>query len=138
MLLLIGGEKGGTGKTTVATNLSAIKALKGYDILYVDTDAQGTGSYWCSIRDEESVKPRVPSIQKFGANLKDDLLSLSNKYNEIIIDAGGRDSKELRSGMLVANIAIFPIRPSQFDLWTLKKLDDLSGDASTFNPKLKC
>lgn len=137
MLLLIGGEKGGTGKTTIATNLSAIKAINNKDVLYVDTDPQGTGSYWCSIRDEEKIKPRIPSIQKFGSNLKEELCSLSEKYSELIIDAGGRDSKELRSSMLVADIAVFPIRPSQFDLWTLKKLEDISADAKLFNPKLR-
>ncbi len=137
MIVLIGGEKGGTGKTTVATNISAILALNKKDILYIDTDLQGTGSYWCSIRDEENISPRVPSIQKFGENLKQELNNLSKKYAEIIIDAGGRDSKELRAAMLVADIAIFPIRPSQFDLWTLKKLDGLTADATSFNPKLK-
>lgn len=136
MIILIGGEKGGTGKTTIATNLCAVKAINNSDILYVDTDIQGTGSYWCSIRDEEKINPRVPSIQKFGSNLKEDISSLSKKYKDLIIDAGGRDSKELRSAMLISNIVIFPIRPSQFDLWTLKKIDDLSGEARSFNPKL--
>lgn len=136
MIVLIGGEKGGTGKTTLTTNLCALKAINGIDVLYVDTDVQGTGSYWCSIRDEDNISPRVPSIQKFGSNIKDDILSLSEKYKELMIDAGGRDSKELRSAMIIADIAIFPIRPSQFDLWTLKKIDDLSGEAKTFNSKL--
>ena len=38
MIILIGGEKGGTGKTTIATNLSAMRALAGRDVLLVDTD----------------------------------------------------------------------------------------------------
>jgi chromosome partitioning protein len=42
MIILIGGEKGGTGKTTVATNLSACLASAGRDVLLVDADRQGT------------------------------------------------------------------------------------------------
>ena len=36
MVILIGGEKGGTGKTTIATNLAALRALAAHDILLVD------------------------------------------------------------------------------------------------------
>ena len=41
MIVLIGCEKGGTGKTTIATNLAALRALAGRDVLLVDTDPQG-------------------------------------------------------------------------------------------------
>jgi chromosome partitioning protein len=41
MIALIGGEKGGTGKTTLATNLAAKRVLAGRDVLLVDADAQG-------------------------------------------------------------------------------------------------
>ena len=40
MIILIGGEKGGTGKTTLATNLATMHALNGKDVLLVDTDKQ--------------------------------------------------------------------------------------------------
>jgi cellulose biosynthesis protein BcsQ len=40
MIIVIGGEKGGTGKTTLATNLAAKRALAGRDVLLIDTDAQ--------------------------------------------------------------------------------------------------
>ena len=45
MVVLIGGEKGGTRKTTIATNLAALQALAGYNVLLVDTDSQGSASY---------------------------------------------------------------------------------------------
>ena len=70
MVILIGGEKGGTGKTTIATNLAALRALAGHDVLLVDTDSQGSASYWASSRDEAGIKPRVACIQKFGKGLQ--------------------------------------------------------------------
>ena len=66
MIVLIGGEKGGTGKTTIATNLAAMRALAGRDVLLIDTDPQGSANYWAQSRDEEGITPRVACIQKFG------------------------------------------------------------------------
>ncbi len=68
-IILIGGEKGGTGKTTLAVNLAALRALTGRDVLVIDTDIQASASYWAQTRDETGVTPRVACIQKFGKGL---------------------------------------------------------------------
>jgi len=137
MIILIGGEKGGPGKTTIATNLAAMRTKKSQDLLLIDTDKQPTASYWCSLREDRQVEPRVASIQKFDKAVRTETLALKTKYEDIIIDAGGRDSPELRSALLVANKAIFPLRPSQFDLWTLGRMNTLVETAQEFNEGLK-
>jgi chromosome partitioning protein len=137
MIILIGGEKGGTGKTTLATNLAAMRALAGRDVLLIDTDPQGSSNYWVQSRDEESVTPRVACVQKFGKGLPAEVKDLANRYQDIIIDAGGRDSVELRSALVVTEKAYIPIQPSQFDIWTLNQMDELVETAKGFNPDLK-
>lgn len=137
MIILIGGEKGGTGKTTIATNLAAMRALAGRDVLIIDTDPQGSANYWAQSRDEENVIPRVACIQKFGKGLPKEVQDLAHRYQDIIIDAGGRDSIELRSALVVAQKAYVPIQPSQFDIWTLGQMDDLVEIAKAFNPDLQ-
>ena len=136
MILLVGGEKGGTGKTTVAVNLAAMRSRQGRDVLLVDTDPQGSASYWTQVRDEASIAPRVASIQKFGKGVQQELQDLAKRYQDIIIDAGGRDSVELRAALVVANVALIPIQASQFDLWTLDRMDGLVEQARGFNEKL--
>ena len=42
MILLIGGEKGGPSKTTIVTNLAAMRTDEIEDVLLVDTDRQPT------------------------------------------------------------------------------------------------
>jgi len=137
MIVLIGGEKGGPGKTTLATNLAVIRTKETEDLLLIDTDRQPTASYWCSVREDHQVKPRIASIQKFEKAVRTETLALKEKYRDIVIDAGGRDSLELRSALLVANKAIFPLRPSQFDLWTLGRLNTLVERAMELNEQLQ-
>ena len=136
-IILIGGEKGGTGKTTLAVNMAAARAKEGHDVLMVDTDPQGSASYWAAAREEKGVVPRIASIQKFGKTLASELKDLSNRYEDIIVDAGGRDSIELRSGLVVADRAYVPIQASQFDVWTLDQMDSLVNQAQGLNPNLK-
>ncbi len=137
MIVLIGGEKGGTGKTTIATNLAAMRALAGRDVLLIDTDPQGSANYWVQSRDEEKILPRVACVQKFGKGLPAEVKDLAHRYQDIIIDAGGRDSVELRSALVVTEKAYIPIQPSQFDIWTLNQMDELVETAKAFNPNLQ-
>ncbi len=137
MIILVGGEKGGPGKTTIATNLAAMRTSEIEDVLLIDTDKQPTSSYWCSLREDKGITPRVSSIQKYDKAVRTEILELKRKYTDIIIDAGGRDSPELRGALLVCDKAIFPLRPSQFDLWTIGRLHSLVETASEINEKLK-
>ena len=140
MILLIGAEKGGTGKTTLATNLAAELSNKKKDVLLVDTDTQGSASKWAAMRDSNEDSQgqftRVASVQKFGSGLRKDITDLSRRYEHILIDAGGRDSVELRSALSVCEKIYIPLQAAQFDIWTLSVMDKLVADARIFNQNL--
>ena len=53
VIILVGGEKGGPGKPPLATNLAAVRATDGYDVLLVDTDVQGSASFWAGLREDQ-------------------------------------------------------------------------------------
>ncbi|MBU1165193.1 AAA family ATPase [Patescibacteria group bacterium] len=137
MIILIGGEKGGTGKSTLTINLAVCRAIDNKEVLIVDADKQGTTNLWSSLRNEKTINPQITCIQKQGKQLHKDIISLSDKYETIIIDAGGRDSVELRSAMLVADKFVTPIRASQSDAWTLDNLEQLITQALVINEDLK-
>lgn len=137
MIVLIGGEKGGTGKTTLAVNLSVMRKLAGRDVLLLDADRQGSASFWSGTRDEAELLPRVPCLQKFGPKLHVEVKELAEKYDDVIVDTGGRDSPELRAAMLVADRFFIPLRPSQFDVWALDKMNTLIDECRTINSGLK-
>ena len=137
MMVLVGGEKGGTGKTTLAVNLAAMRAREGRDVLLVDTDPQGSASYWAQVRGEDGQLARVACMQKFGKGLAAELKDLAGRYQDVIVDAGGRDSIELRSALVAVEVALLPVQASQFDLWTLERLAELVETARGFNPDLR-
>lgn len=137
MIVLIGVEKGGTGKTTLATNLAAMRNAEGYDVLLVDADIQKSANFWATTREETNPENRVACLQKFGKGIGRELLDLTKRYSDIIVDAGGRDSVELRAAMSVADRMYIPIQASQFDVWTLSQMDALVASAQAFNNKLE-
>ena len=136
MIVLVGGEKGGTGKTTLTTNIAALRTQAGYDVLVVDTDRQGTAAAWCRVRQEIPHRSRIACVQLFSQGLQAEVRDLATRYDDVIIDAGGRDSVELRSGLVVAQRALIPILPSQYDVWTLDHMQELVTAARGFNPAL--
>ena len=136
-IVLFGGEKGGTGKTTLATNMAAMLALQGRDVLLLDTDRQGTASFWATVREDTEIEPRIACVQKFGKGLASQVRDLAERYDEIIIDAGGRDSMELRYSLGVSDRVYIPVQPFQFDIWTIRQMDELVEMAQGLNENLQ-
>jgi chromosome partitioning protein len=136
MIILIGSQKGGCGKSTTAVNMSAELAGRGHDVVLVDADRQCTSANWAMDRVENPVLAKVHCIQKY-ENIRDTLLDLDQRYEYVIVDAAGRDSRELRTGMTAAHILIVPFRPSQPDLNTLPNMQEIIIQAKDLNPDLK-
>lgn len=136
MILLVGGEKGGSGKSTLATNVAVWLSLQGKDVLLLDADRQGTAAMWATERASHEDWPAVQCVQRYG-NLFPAVKDLAKRYDEVVIDAGGRDSEELRTAMAVANNLYTPLRASQADLWTAEHMNQLLTLARALNPKLK-
>lgn len=137
MIIIIGSEKGGVGKTTLAVNLCAMLATQGKDVILVDADRQASAANWASDRSENSELPKVHCMQKYD-NLRASLKDLATRYEYVIVDPSGRDSKELRSGIAVADILIMPVCPSQFDLDTVPNMAVIVSEIKEeVNPELK-
>ena len=138
MILVVGGIKGGSGKSTVATNLAVMCASEGQDILLIDSDDQETSSDFTILRNEiQADKPAYTCIKLTGAAVRTETLRLSNKYETIIIDTGGRDTTSQRAALAVADILLVPFIPRSFDVWTLEKVGNLVTEIRTINPDLK-
>lgn len=141
MIILVGGQKGGTGKSTCAVNLAAMRKKRGHDVILVDADKQSTTSTWAAVRNEASTEDksinRITCVQKTGKGFIDDVIDLATRYSDVIIDAGGQDSKELRSGLAVAEMFLCPMQPSHADIWTLELINELIEQVTAHNTRLQ-
>jgi chromosome partitioning protein len=136
MIVLFGGEKGGTGKSTLATNLAVWLVRHGRDVILVDTDQQRTASHWVDRRNALNGLGTVHCAERRG-NVFHALRDLAKRYDEVIVDAGGRDSEELRTAMVGAHHLYMPLKASQPDLETSLHMDELVKLALGMNQDLQ-
>ena len=138
-VIVMGGEKGGTGKTTISVNIAIMRALMGYDVLFVDADKQRSGAKFFDRRNGSGVRPEITCVNILGKHLNSELDRMASRYASIIVDVGGRDSVELRSALVAQSVSNWfsPIQPSEFDMDTLETIEELSELSQTYNSNLQ-
>jgi len=135
MIILTGSVKGGTGKTVLSCNIGVERARANRQVLLVDADAdQGNLNDWAALRSEAGVEPSLTRVLLRGRDTAQQLMRLKDKFDDIIVDCGGFDSQELRQALVVADVWLIPMKPSQFQIWTLDKLAELRSLAVGFRP----
>jgi len=137
MIVCTGGTKGGSGKSTVATNLAIMRAMAGHDVLLVDADDQETSADFTALRTERLGSAGYTCIKLTGPLVRTQVQRLAHKYDDIVIDVGGRDTSSQRASLVIADLLIVPFVPRSFDVWTMEKVAVLVAEMRTANPKLR-
>lgn len=136
MIVSIVNEKGGSGKTTLAVNLAARLAEDGDNVLLIDADPQKSTEVFSDMRSQSGLKPLFSNVSRTGVSLGDEIERMSKAFDSIIIDTGGRDSKEMRKAMLKSNLVIIPTIPSQYDVPVLESMLEIYDESRQVNEKL--
>lgn len=136
MITIVGCNKGGAGKTTTAINIAAALSRRGSDICLLDADPQRSAAKWLADREAAGLSPIIPLYERRG-NITSTLKSLAEKYEHVIVDVAGRNSRELITGAAIADIIIAPHQCSQLDLDTLGELSAQVEMIRDINPDLQ-
>jgi chromosome partitioning protein len=137
MILAVGNTKGGVGKTMLAVNIAAALAQHSREVLLIDGDEQASAATFAQIRSDQPVKHSFTTVQLQGAAIRQQMRPLASKYDEIVIDVGGRDTGSLRATLTVADVILIPFQPRSVDLWTGSQIAALVAEARHVNEQLQ-
>ena len=141
LIIAVAGQKGGSGKSTIAENIAVGLALQNADVILIDCDiGQRTASKWVQRRNaniEEGGKLKQIHIALQTDNIKEGVHDAAKRYDVAIMDVAGRDGRALRAAFMLADIVYIPIRPSQNDLETLDHVSELLSETQDLNTKRK-
>ena len=114
-------QKGGSGKTTISSNLAHAISLDEHKVLLVDSDPQGSLRDWNEVNGGEL----LPVIGLDRETLPKDLKAVSDGYDFVIIDGAPQIAKMSVAAVKAANLVLIPVQPSPYDIWACADLVDI-------------
>ena len=113
-------QKGGSGKTTIATHLARALQLDGDGVLLVDSDPQGSARDWAAVREDQPVT--VVGIDR--PTIERDLKQIARK-DFVVIDGAPQAADLAVSAIKAADFVLIPVQPSPYDIWATADLVEL-------------
>jgi len=113
-------QKGGSGKTTIATHLARALQMDGADVLLVDSDPQGSARDWAAVREDQPLT--VVGIDR--PTIDRDLKNVARK-DFVVIDGAPQAADLAVSAIKAADFVLIPVQPSPYDIWATADLVEL-------------
>lgn len=130
-------QKGGAGKTTLATHLAGELAMQGSRVTLLDADPQGSALDWAQRR-LQSGQERLYGV--FGLardSLHQEAPQIAMQADYVVIDGPPRVAALARSALLAADLVLIPVQPSAYDVWASHEMVQLVIEATVFRPQLR-
>lgn len=110
--ILVANPKGGSGKTTLATNLAGYLAKQNQRVVMWDLDQQKSSLNWLALR-----SPELPAITRLGLERSETSQRIMERNDWFVLDSpAGIRGKNLSHAIKLAHKIIVPVQPSVFDM----------------------
>ncbi|MBI1302075.1 MAG: AAA family ATPase [Alphaproteobacteria bacterium] len=113
--------KGGSGKTTISTNLARLYHDRGFKTMLVDTDPQGSASDWHAVREDNP----LPFVSYGNPDNLKALPGVAKAYDHVIIDGAAKLEGMIAAAIKISDAILIPVQPSPYDIWATSDLVDL-------------
>jgi len=131
-IISIAQQKGGCGKTTIATNLATAITTHQKRVLLVDADPQASAMAWSNKNEDY----KFPTIQVFsGQQIK--MLVDEGNYDYVVIDCSPRFESEIASIIKISDLVVMPCQPSPLDIWACAGIVDMIKTRMHLSPYFK-
>lgn len=114
-------QKGGSGKTTIATNLAFALKQAGHKVLLIDSDPQGSARDW----NEANGGALLPVVGLDRETLPSDLKAIQSGYDFVVIDGAPQIARLAAAAVKAADVVLIPVQPSPYDIWAAADLVEL-------------
>jgi len=114
-------QKGGSGKTTIATHLARALQMDGADVLLVDSDPQGSARDWSAAREDQPLT--VVGIDR--PTIDRDVKNVARKVDFVVVDGAPQAADLAVSAIKAADFILIPVQPSPYDIWATSDLVEL-------------
>jgi chromosome partitioning protein len=136
LVITLAHQKGGVGKSTLATNLRGYFAGGGYKTALVDIDPQGSLSKLVRTFAEQQGREPEHVIERGRFKNYEELSRLLEPYDIAVIDTPPYRSKELEAVFSITNLVLVPCKASPLDFLAIGDTLDLIREAQRAQPKL--
>ena len=117
MIFALLNQKGGVGKTTLATHIAGELAMRGQHVVLLDADPQGSSLDWTQRRSQQGLPRLFSAVGLARETLHQEAPELARRADHVIIDGPPRIAALARSALLAAERVLIPVQPSPYDLW---------------------
>ena len=114
-------QKGGSGKTTIAVNLTHALLHNHLKVALIDNDPQGSARDW----NEMNHGALFPVIGMDRETLPKDLEAIKDNFDYVVIDGAPQITKLAAAAIKAADVILIPCQPSPYDIWACSDLVEL-------------